>query len=62
MGMIEGFFLNNIYKNNLNPWSFQEKNVPTACIICNNCGYVMQFAVKALIKDWDEIKDDAMKD
>ena len=61
IGMVEGLFVNNVHKNNLNPFSFQETNIPTACAICNNCGYVMQFAIKALINDWDKIKDDAMK-
>ena len=57
-GVAEGLLIHIIHEDeSMNPYNMSSgSSLPTVAVVCDNCGYVMQYAVKALLKDWDEIR------
>lgn len=51
-GMAEGIFINLLY--NLKEPHISTHQIKSVVVICNNCGYMRQFAAKAILPDWEK--------
>ncbi len=57
--MAEGIFINFLYS--LKDPHISTQQIQSVVVICNNCGYMRQFAAKAILPDWEELKKNPTK-
>lgn len=54
-GMAEGIFINLLFDPKTPQISSKQLQIQSIVCICNYCGYMRQFAAKAILPNWEEL-------